>query len=68
MSKKKRIWQILSDWQPHPAEELIPVSHRFSAIIHILREELREKGLEIKTIQNARNKPGWYQLVKITVA
>jgi biotin operon repressor len=51
MSIKKRIVAILSDGQPHSAQELATVSHRFSAAIHSLRED----GYEIETIQVAHN-------------
>lgn len=38
MSKKQKILNLLSDGQPHGKEELIPITHRFSAAIHSLRE------------------------------
>lgn len=52
MSKKKQIRALLLDYQPHSPEELVPITHRFSAIIATLREE----GDEIETIQIAHNK------------
>ncbi len=52
MSKKKQIRLILLDYQPHLSEELIPITHRFSAVISTLREE----GDEIETIRIAQNK------------
>ncbi len=51
MSIKQHILKILSDGQPHAAKELVPVSHRFSAAIHSLRED----GYAIKTVAVAHN-------------
>ncbi|PSB20199.1 hypothetical protein C7B65_09130 [Phormidesmis priestleyi ULC007] len=46
MSKKEQIRKLLADGQPHSAKELVDVTHRFSAVIHSLREE----GYRIETI------------------
>ncbi len=51
MSKKEHIRQLLADGQPHTVEELIRITHRFSAVIHSLRED----GYDIKTIPVAHN-------------
>ena len=51
MSKKEQILQILSDGKPHPAQDLIGVTHRFSAVIHSLRED----GYRIDTLPVAHN-------------
>lgn len=51
MSKKERIRQLLADGQPHAVEELVLITHRFSAVIHSLRED----GYDIKTITIAHN-------------
>ncbi|OUL21990.1 hypothetical protein [Nostoc sp. 106C] len=51
MSKKERIRQLLADGQPHTVEELVRITHRFSAVIHSLRED----GEDIKTIPIAHN-------------
>jgi hypothetical protein len=52
MSKKDQIRAILSDFQPHTAEELIVITHRFSAVI----SKLREDGQLIDTLPIAHNK------------
>lgn len=52
MSKKKKTREVLSDYQPHEARELIPITHRFSAVI----AQLREDGDMINTIQIDHNK------------
>jgi biotin operon repressor len=62
MSKKEQIWKILADGQPHSAKELISITHRFSAVIHSLREE----GYDIETITLAHNEFA-YQLVRQAV-
>jgi hypothetical protein len=51
MSKKAQILHLLSDHQPHDPQELIPITHRFSAVIHSLRED----GYQIDTIRIAHN-------------
>lgn len=50
MSKKAQILTLLSDCQPHSSKELIPITHRYSAVIHKLREE----GHQINSWQVAR--------------
>ena len=50
-SKKLLILRILSDRKSHPEEELAKITHRFSAVIHSLREE----GYDIQTIPVAHN-------------
>lgn len=61
MSKKDRIYQLLCDGKPHHTEELVQISHRFSALLHLLREE---DGYEIKKTQLSRYV--WtYQLLKV---
>jgi biotin operon repressor len=57
MSKKMQILNLLLDHQPHSSEELIKITHRFSAVIHKLREE----GYDIETISTARYQSS-YQL------
>lgn len=52
MSKKKRIHALLSDGKQHTKEELIPITHRFGAVIHSLRDH---DGYEIETIKIAHN-------------
>lgn len=53
MSKKQRIYKLLSDGKPHSKEELIPITHRYSSVIASLREDF---GYEkIKTISVAHN-------------
>ena len=51
MSKKRRVIQLLSDKNPHLAEELAKITHRFNAVIHSLRKE----GYDIQTIRVAHN-------------
>jgi hypothetical protein len=51
MSKKNLVLELLSDHQLHSPQELIPITHRFSATIHSLREE----GYNIQTIRIAHN-------------
>jgi DNA-binding winged helix-turn-helix (wHTH) protein len=51
MSKKDRIYSLLSDGEPHRTEELVKISHRFSALLHVLREE---EGYEIRKTQLGR--------------
>jgi hypothetical protein len=51
MSKKQQIFNLLSDGKAHGKDELIPITYRFSAVIH----SLREQGHEIKTIPIAHN-------------
>jgi hypothetical protein len=58
MSKRDQIRQILADGQLHSARELIDVTHRFSAVIHSLREE----GYKIETVTIAHNQFA-YQLL-----
>ena len=58
MSKKDQIREILADRQLHPAKELIGITHRYSAVIHRLREE----GDNIETIPLAHNEFA-YQLL-----
>lgn len=60
MSIKNRVLEILSDGQPHSVEELVAVSHRFSAAIHSLRED----EYIIETIPVAHNKYV-YQMVTV---
>jgi biotin operon repressor len=52
MSKKKQIRLLLQDYQPHSPEELVKITHRFSAVISSLRSE----GDEIETIRISHNK------------
>lgn len=52
MSKKKQILQLFLDGQPHSKEELIPITHRFSAVVESLR---KDDGYEIQTIRVAHN-------------
>ena len=52
MSKKKRILHLLSDGKRHTTEELIPITHRFSAAIDSLRDD---DGYEIETIKITHN-------------
>lgn len=52
MSKKKQIRLLLEDHQPHPPEELVSITHRFSAVI----SDLRLEGDVIDTIRIAHNK------------
>jgi hypothetical protein len=52
MSKKKRILHLLSDGKRHSTEELIPITHRFGAVIHSLRDD---DGYEIETIKITHN-------------
>lgn len=52
MSKKQQILQLLLDGKPHSKEELIPITHRFSAVIESLRND---SGYDIKTIRVAHN-------------
>jgi hypothetical protein len=52
MSKKQQILQLLLDGKPHFKEELIPITHRFSAAIESLR---KDDGYDIKTIPVAHN-------------
>jgi arginine repressor len=60
MSKKDRIYHLLSDGKPHRTEELAQISHRFSALIPILREE----GHEITKTKLSRYV--WtYQLLRV---
>jgi hypothetical protein len=63
---KQQILDILLDFQPHHASELVPTTHRFSAVI----ERLREKdGYKIDTLYlDGRNQPAWYQLVALPIA
>jgi DNA-binding winged helix-turn-helix (wHTH) protein len=64
MSKKDRIYTLLSDGEPHRTEELVQISHRFSAFLHILREE---EGYEIRKTQ--LNRYVWtYQLIRVKAA
>jgi hypothetical protein len=58
MSKKDQIRKMLADRQPHSTKELIGITHRFSAVIHSLREE----GYTIETIAVAHNEFA-YQLL-----
>ncbi len=51
MSKKAQILRLLSDRKLHAPQELIPITHRFSAVIHSLREE----GYQIETVRIAHN-------------
>lgn len=51
MSKKQRVLKLLADGQPHSKEELVPITHRFSAVI----DSLRDDGYDIKTIRIAHN-------------
>ena len=51
MSKKRQVFQTLSDGKPHPGEELAKITHRYSAVIYSLREE----GYDIQTIPIAHN-------------
>jgi hypothetical protein len=61
MSKKDRIYRLLSDGKPHRTEELVQISHRFSAFLHILREQ---EGYEITKTQ--LNRYVWtYQLLGV---
>jgi DNA-binding winged helix-turn-helix (wHTH) protein len=61
MSKKDRVYRLLSDGKPHQTEELVQISHRFSALLHILREE---EGHEITKTQLSRYV--WtYQLLRV---
>lgn len=52
MSKKKRILHLLSDGKRHSTEELIPITHRFGAVIHSLRDD---DAYEIETIKITHN-------------
>jgi len=52
MSKKRRILELLLDGQPHSKEELIPITHRFSAAVESLR---KDDGYNIETIRVAHN-------------
>lgn len=63
MSKKDQILKILTDGQPHSAKELIDITHRFSAVIHSLREE----GYRIETIILAHNEFAYQLLSKVVV-
>jgi len=47
MSKKQRILQLLLDGKPHSKEELIPITHRFSAAVESLR---KDDGYDIETV------------------
>jgi hypothetical protein len=58
MSKKDRIRRLLADGKPHPSKELVPITHRFSDVIHRLRED----GYCIETIALAHNDYA-YQLI-----
>lgn len=51
-SKKQRILAVLSDGQPHRSDELIPITHRFSATI----ADLRAEGHRIDTIPLSHNR------------
>jgi hypothetical protein len=51
---KQRILEVLLDYQPHHASELIPITHRFSAVIERLK---KEDGYKIETqYLDGRNK------------
>ncbi|MGV0025559.1 hypothetical protein [Phormidesmis priestleyi] len=63
MSKKDQIRKILTDGHPHSAKELIGITHRFSAVIHSLREE----GYRIETIALAHNEFAYQLLSKAVV-
>jgi biotin operon repressor len=63
MSKKDQIRKILADGQPHSAKELIDITHRFSAVVHSLREE----GYDIETVPLAHNEFA-YQLLNPVLA
>lgn len=63
MSKKDQIRKILTDGQLHAAKELIGITHRFSAVIHSLREE----GYRIETITLAHNEFAYQLLSKAVV-
>jgi hypothetical protein len=52
MSKKNQIRKLLSDGKPHTKDELIPITHRFSAVIHSLRHD---DGYDITTIKVGHN-------------
>lgn len=62
---EQRVLDVLSDLKPHCGSELIPITHRYSAVFG----RLREKGYKIKTLYlNGKNKPAWYQLLSGPVA
>jgi biotin operon repressor len=52
MSKKQRILQLLLDGKPHSKEELIPITHRFSAAVESLR---KDDGYDIETVRVGHN-------------
>lgn len=62
MSVKERVLAILSDGRPHSGKELATITHRFGAVVHILREE----GYEIETIAVARYDYMYQMLVPVT--
>ncbi len=61
MSKKEQIREILADGKPHSAKELVGITHRFSAVIHSLRED----GYRIDTISLAHNEFAYQLLMEV---
>lgn len=62
---KQRILDILMDYKPHHAKELLAITPRYSSVI----ERLRHDGYKIDTLPlDGFNKLAWYQLVAVAVA